>query len=89
MAALRRAQIAAGTITADKLAPGVGGSGGGWNLTGNAGLDPAVNFLGTTDLQPLLLKVNSLQAFSLTRCHRYLRPGGRLYRARRQCRRGF
>ena len=28
-----------------------------WSLTGNAGTDSAVNFLGTTDQQPLIFKV--------------------------------
>ncbi len=38
------------------------GTGGGWNLTGNAALDPAVNFLGSTDLQPLIFKVKGKRA---------------------------
>jgi len=29
------------------------GGGGGWGLTGNAGINPATNFIGTTDAQPL------------------------------------
>jgi hypothetical protein len=33
-----------------------------WNLTGNAGTNPATDFLGTTDNQALLIKVNSQQA---------------------------
>ncbi len=33
----------------------------GWGLTGNAGTDSLVNFMGTTDLQPLVLKVNDQQ----------------------------
>jgi len=32
----------------------------GWSLTGNSGIDPTTNFLGTTDAQPLLFKVNNL-----------------------------
>ena len=51
------AQIANGSITAAKLAPGVGASG--WSLTGNAATNPLANFLGTTDAQPFLLKVNN------------------------------
>src|SRR6187455_1578933 len=31
-----------------------------WSLTGNSGTDPATNFLGTIDNQPLLFKVNNL-----------------------------
>jgi trimeric autotransporter adhesin len=43
-----------------KLATGSGGGGGtGWGLTGNAGTDGTVNFIGTTDNQPLVFKVNN------------------------------
>lgn len=34
----------------------------GWNLTGNSATDPATNFLGTTDLKPLVIKVNNEDA---------------------------
>src|SRR5262249_39201388 len=34
-----------------------GGAGGGWSLTGNAGTNPASNYLGTTDGKPLVLKI--------------------------------
>src|SRR5436190_3574405 len=34
----------------------------GWLLTGNAGTDPSINFIGTTDAQPLLFRVNNLPA---------------------------
>ncbi|MFN1219550.1 cell wall anchor protein [Chryseobacterium kwangjuense] len=30
-----------------------------WNLTGNSGINPSNNFLGTTDNQPLVLKANN------------------------------
>jgi trimeric autotransporter adhesin len=57
----------AGTIKISGGAPGAGkvltsdaiglaswqDAGGGWSLTGNAGINPALNFLGTTDAQPL------------------------------------
>ncbi|HTL09807.1 MAG TPA: tail fiber domain-containing protein, partial [Chitinophagaceae bacterium] len=33
-----------------------------WALTGNAGTSPSSNFLGTTDAQAFLLKVNNIQA---------------------------
>jgi len=33
-----------------------------WSTTGNAGTDPANNFIGTTDNQPLKFKVNNIQA---------------------------
>ncbi len=41
------------------------GSGNGWNLTGNAGTNPASNFIGTTDYQPLLFKVNNMKGGEL------------------------
>ncbi|MBL0183489.1 MAG: tail fiber domain-containing protein [Chitinophagaceae bacterium] len=36
-----------------------------WNLTGNAGTDPSINYLGTTDDQPLRLRLNDLWAGEL------------------------
>jgi hypothetical protein len=39
------------------------GGGDAWLLTGNAGTDPAVNFLGTTDNQPLCIRVNNQETF--------------------------
>ena len=30
-----------------------------WSLTGNAGTNPAVNFVGTTDSKPLVIRVNN------------------------------
>ena len=33
---------------------------GGWNLTGNSGTDPSVNFIGTKDSRPLRFGVNSV-----------------------------
>ena len=41
--------------------PGVIG-GGGWGLTGNAGTDPNVNFIGTTDNKDFVIKVNDSEA---------------------------
>ncbi len=38
---------------------GAGGSGSGWSLTGNASTNPASNFIGTTDNQPLYIRVNN------------------------------
>jgi hypothetical protein len=34
-----------------------------WTLTGNSGTDPAVNFLGTTDAQPLVIRVGNQETF--------------------------
>ncbi|MFN3917919.1 MAG: tail fiber domain-containing protein [Flavobacteriales bacterium] len=31
-----------------------------WKLLGNAGIDPAINFLGTTDAQPLVIRTNNI-----------------------------
>jgi hypothetical protein len=44
---------------------GSGGGGGGnaWLITGNAGTNPAVNFLGTTDNNSLRIRVNNQQTF--------------------------
>jgi hypothetical protein len=39
--------------------------GGDWNLFGNAGTDPATDFLGTTDATPLNLRVNDARALRL------------------------
>src|SRR6188768_2369934 len=38
------------------------GGNSGWALTGDAGTTPAVNFLGTTDNQPLVIKVDNIKA---------------------------
>jgi len=46
-----------------RLASGGAGGGNAWLLTGNAGTNPAVNFLGTTDAQPLVIRVNNAQTF--------------------------
>jgi hypothetical protein len=38
----------------------------GWGLTGNAGTNPAVNFLGTTDAQPLWFRTSNANQMVLT-----------------------
>ncbi|MFH1120704.1 MAG: tail fiber domain-containing protein [Bacteroidota bacterium] len=38
------------------------GTGSGWGLTGNTGTNPATHFIGTTDNQPLRLRVNNAWA---------------------------
>jgi hypothetical protein len=43
-----------------------GGIGADWDLGGNAGTDPRSNFLGTTDDQPLELRVNNQRALRIT-----------------------
>jgi len=42
------------------------GVAGGWSITGNAGINPATNFIGTTDVQPLIGKANGEQVFRFT-----------------------
>lgn len=37
----------------------------GWNLTGNGGTNPITDFLGTTDAQPLMIKLNNRYAGTL------------------------
>jgi hypothetical protein len=37
-----------------------------WLLTGNGGTNPAVNFLGTTDAQPLVIRTNNLERVRIT-----------------------
>jgi hypothetical protein len=37
-----------------------------WNTTGNSGLDSTVNFLGTTDAQPLIFKTNGTERLRIT-----------------------
>lgn len=39
---------------------------GGWNISGNAGTNPANNFLGTTDSQPLSIRTNNAEAIRVT-----------------------
>jgi hypothetical protein len=36
-----------------------------WSLTGNAGTNPATNFLGTTDIQPLRFRIRNIWAGSI------------------------
>lgn len=38
----------------------------GWNTTGNAGTNPATNFLGTTDNQPLAIRTNNAEVVRVT-----------------------
>ena len=48
----------AGTSLVGPQGPAGGGSG--WLLTGNAAINPATNFLGTTDAQPLNFRMNNI-----------------------------
>lgn len=38
----------------------------GWNTTGNAGTNPATNFIGTTDNQPLVVRTNNTEKLRIT-----------------------
>ncbi|MBL7711339.1 MAG: hypothetical protein JNL13_02695 [Chitinophagaceae bacterium] len=44
----------------------IGGSGSGWSLTGNSGTTAGTNFIGTTDGQDLIFKVNSVESGKIT-----------------------
>jgi hypothetical protein len=37
-----------------------------WHITGNIGTNPAINFLGTTDNQPLMFRINNIFAGTLS-----------------------
>jgi hypothetical protein len=45
------------------LSPAALVTGSAWALTGNSGTNPAVNFLGTTDAQPLVIRVGNQETF--------------------------
>jgi|APLak6261674355_1056100.scaffolds.fasta_scaffold00204_10 hypothetical protein len=55
-----------------------------WELTGNSGTNPATNFLGTTDSQPLVIKTNGAEAMridpegNISFINRPLSKGGRM-----------
>jgi hypothetical protein len=51
-----------GNVTCEPVG---GGGGNAWLLTGNSGTVPGTNYLGTSDEQPLLLKVNAQRALRL------------------------
>ncbi len=53
-----------GTAVAPNFQP-VSAGGTGWNLTGNNGIDPALQFIGSTDNQALHFRVNNIQAGEL------------------------
>ena len=55
---------ATGEFTYTDTTAGGGGSSG-WSLTGNAGTNPSTNFIGTTDAQPLMFRVNNANAGSI------------------------
>ncbi|MBI3258338.1 MAG: hypothetical protein HYZ54_02485 [Ignavibacteriae bacterium] len=44
-----------------QAAGGGGGGGTAWSLTGNTAINPAINFLGTTDGQPVIFRTNNTE----------------------------
>lgn len=42
------------------------GSGNNWGITGNAGTNPATNFIGTTDAQPMVVRTNNTEQIRVT-----------------------
>ena len=54
-----------GTPATPNWQPVAGSSSGGWSLTGNSGINPANQFVGTTDNQPLRFRINNIRAGEL------------------------
>lgn len=65
LTSLNASQLDAGTVPDGRLSPGIARTHQVWSLNGNAGTTPDVNFLGTSDNQPLELRVNGARAFRL------------------------
>ncbi len=51
--------LTSGTLSATVSSPG-------WALGGNTGTNPATNYIGTTDAQPLLLRTNALERMRIS-----------------------
>ncbi len=51
--------LSGGTLAAAATQPG-------WGLTGNAGTDSTIDFLGTTDAQPLIMRTNNTEKLRIT-----------------------
>ncbi len=62
---IKGASIATGTITADKFAANIFNPLA-WLLGGNSATNPATQFLGTTDNQPLNIRVNNRRALRIS-----------------------
>ncbi|GIV51743.1 MAG: hypothetical protein KatS3mg038_2264 [Candidatus Kapaibacterium sp.] len=64
--------VAAGLLQTDAsgnlswVSPSSLGVGNAWSLTGNSGTNPATNFLGTTDAQPLVVRTNNQERLRIT-----------------------
>jgi hypothetical protein len=52
----------AGTVTCQSAGTSSSPAPAAWSLTGNKGTNPATDFLGTTDAQPLIVKTNNKEA---------------------------
>ncbi|NLH74573.1 MAG: hypothetical protein GX456_16110 [Verrucomicrobia bacterium] len=65
LTSLNAGQLASGTVPDGRLGPNVARTNQVWLLSGNAGTTPGTYFLGTTDRQPLELRVNGLRALRL------------------------
>lgn len=52
------------SLTSGVLSASGGSSG--WSLTGNAGINPNIHYIGTTDAQPLLLRTNAAERLRIT-----------------------
>lgn len=66
---LNASQLASGTVPDARLAANMARTNQVWLLTGNAGTVPGTHFLGTTDEQPLELRVNNATTFRLLPGH--------------------
>jgi len=65
LTALNASRLTSGTVPDSRLAANVARTNQVWLLAGNAGTTPGTHFLGTTDNQPLELRVNGLRALRL------------------------
>jgi hypothetical protein len=62
---LNAAELTSGTVPDARLAASIARTNEVWLLEGNAGTKPGSQFLGTTDSQPLELKVNNVRALRI------------------------
>jgi trimeric autotransporter adhesin len=65
LTALNASELTSGTVSDARLAANVARTHQVWLLAGNAGTAPGTHFVGTTDNQPLELRVNSTRALRL------------------------
>ncbi|MDW7980770.1 MAG: tail fiber domain-containing protein [Verrucomicrobiales bacterium] len=65
LANLNAAQLASGTVPDARIASNIARTNQVWLLGGNPGTVPGTHFVGTTDMQPLELRVNRLRALRI------------------------